>query len=70
MGDEKVRQFELLLQIFQQVDDLCLNRNVERRDRLVADDETGFDRQGAGDADALALAARELVRIAIGVVGP
>ena len=38
------------------------------RDRLVADDELGPQGQGAGDADALALAAGELVRVAAGVV--
>ena len=31
-----------------------------------ADDEVGLDRQRAGDADALALAAGELVRVAVG----
>ncbi len=51
-----------LLQVGEQVDDLRLDRNVERRDRLVADDQVGAGRERAGDADALALAARELVR--------
>ena len=32
-------------------------------------DELGVERQGAGDADALALPARELVRVALGVLG-
>ena len=53
-----------LLQILQQVDDLRLDRHVERRDRLVADDQVGLGSERAGDADALALAAGELVRIA------
>ena len=35
-------------------------------DRLVADDELGLERQRPGDADALALAAGELVRVARG----
>jgi hypothetical protein len=58
-----------LLQVLQQVDDLRLDRDVERRDRLVADDELGLDGERAGDADALALAAGELVRAAAHVVG-
>ena len=33
------------------------------------DDELGIDRQGARDADALALSAREFVRIAAQVLG-
>ncbi len=42
--------------------------DVERRDRLVADHEIGIRRDGAGEADALALAAGELVREALGVM--
>ncbi len=69
VGDEQVGQSEPALQLLQQVDDLRLDRDVERRDRLVADDEVGLDRQRPGDADALALAARELVRVAVDRVG-
>ena len=65
MGDEQVGQAELLLQVFEQVDDLGLDRDVERRDRLVGDDEIGVGRERAGDADALPLAAGELVRVAV-----
>ena len=36
--DEEVREVKLLLQVFEQVDDLRLNRYVERGDGLVADD--------------------------------
>ena len=68
VGDEEVGQAELLLQLLQQVDDLRLDRHVERRHRLVADDEVRLDRERAGDADALALAAGELVRVAVGEV--
>ena len=61
--DEQVGELPLALQVLQQVDDLRLDRDVERRHRLVADDQLGPERQRAGDADALALAARELVRV-------
>ena len=60
-----MRQAELPLQVLQQVDDLRLDRDVERGDRLVADDQVGLGGQSAGDADALALAAGELVRPAV-----
>ena len=60
--DEEVGQAELALQVAEQVEDLRLHRDVERRDRLVADDDLGLERERAGDADALALAAGELVR--------
>ena len=60
--DEHVRQVELVLQVVEQVDDLRLDRDVECGDRLVGDDQLRVQREGAGDADALALAAGELVR--------
>ena len=56
------------LQLLEQVDDLRLDRHVQRRHRLVADDELRLERERARDADPLALAARELVRIALGHV--
>ena len=67
--DEQVGEAELLLQVLEQVDHLRLDRHVERRHRLVADDQLRLDRERARDADALALAAGELVRIAAHVIG-
>ena len=55
----------LALQLLDQVDDLRLDRHVERRDRLVGDDEVRIGGQRARDADALLLPAGELVRIAV-----
>ena len=69
VADEQVGEPETVLQVAHQVEDLRLHRNVERAGRLVADDELGVRRQGAGDADALALAAGELVRILAPVGG-
>src|SRR5262245_770820 len=54
----------LALQLYQEVEDLRLDRHVERADRLVAHDQRRAERQRAGDTDALALAAGELVRVA------
>jgi hypothetical protein len=53
MGNEQIGESEALLQILQQVDDLRLDRHVERRHRLVADDQVGIDPQRTGDAAAL-----------------
>src|SRR5581483_9223597 len=64
VGDEQIGDAEFLLQILQQIDDLGLDRDVERGDRLVADDQLGLDRERARNADALALAAGKFVRIA------
>ena len=61
---------ELLLQVVEQVEHLCLHRQVERGDRLVADDHVGVERERAGDPEALTLAAGELLRILPGVAGP
>jgi hypothetical protein len=58
----------LRLQIHQQVDDLRLDRDVEGGDRLVAYDHARAVDHGARDADALALATREFVRIAVDLV--
>ena len=69
VGDEQISQAEFILEIGQQVDDLRLDRDVERRYRLVAHDQFRRYRKGAGDADALALAAGEFVRVAPHVVG-
>ncbi len=62
----KMRPRPSRLEVLQQVDDLRLHRNVERRHRLVADDEVGLHRERARDADALPLAAGKLVRVAPG----
>ena len=67
--DEQVGEAAIALQVLHQVDDLRLHRDVERRDRLVADDEARLDGERARDADALALAAGEFVRIARHVFG-
>ncbi len=64
VGDEDVGETRIaLLQFLQQVDHLRLDRDIQRRDRLVQDQQVGVAGQGAGDADALALAAGELMRV-------
>src|SRR5712691_2128716 len=66
MRDEDIGERKVALEIDEQVEHLNLDRLVERGNRLVEDDELRLERQGAGDIDALALAARKLVRIARG----
>ncbi len=67
--DEDVGQRKPALQLGHQVEDLRLHRHVQRRGRLVADEQIGLARQRARDRDALALAAGELVGILFAVVG-
>ncbi len=69
VGDEHDRQAEPPLQVAQQVQHLRLDRDVERRHRLVGDQQLRVQRERARHADALALAAGELVRVAVVVLG-
>ena len=65
VADEHVGEVAPLLQVAQQLDDLRLHGHVEGRGRLVEHDELRLERHGAGDGDALALAAGEFVRVAV-----
>eukprot|EP01022_Parablepharisma_sp_SALTPOND_P030360 TRINITY_DN760_c2_g5_i1.p1 TRINITY_DN760_c2_g5~~TRINITY_DN760_c2_g5_i1.p1 ORF type:complete len:1316 (-),score=509.04 TRINITY_DN760_c2_g5_i1:3474-7421(-) len=67
--DEDEGDPQLGLQVQHQVDDLGLDRHVQRRHRFIGDDDLGIQGQGTCDADALALAAGEFVRIALAVLG-
>ena len=69
VGDEEVGEVEALLEGTEQVDDLGLNGDVESGDGLVADDEGRVYSQRAGNANPLALAAAELVGVAVHHVG-
>ena len=59
------REALLALQLLEQVEHLGLDRDVERRGRLVGDEQLGLERERAGDADALTLTTGELVRVAV-----
>jgi len=69
VGDEQVGEPLLALQIHHQVDDLRLDRHVERGNGLVGDDQLGIERQRAGNRNPLALAALEFVREALHLRG-
>ena len=69
VGNKQISDVSLFLQIIQQIENLRLDRDIQRRDRLIADDEIGIERQSAGDADALPLAAGKFVRISAGIRG-
>ena len=63
--DEEVGESQLLPQFHEQVHHLRLDRDVERRDRLVEHEEVGLDHDRAGDGDPLPLATGKLVRVAV-----
>ena len=66
--DEHDRHPGLAAQAREQVQDLILDGHVERRRRLVAEQQLRLARERDRDHDALAQAARELVRV--GAVAP
>ena len=63
--DQHVREPVRLAQPRDQVEHAGLHRHVERARGLVEHEQARLDRQRAGDHDALTLAARELVRVAV-----
>ena len=66
VADEHIGQAKVLFQIQQQIEHLRFHRLVQGRNRLVQDDQARLQGQGAGNVDALALTARQLVRVALG----
>ncbi len=63
VGDEEHAHPLLALQLGQKLEDLRLDRDVERGRRFVGDQQVGPVRQRHGDHHPLALPARKLVRI-------
>ena len=63
MRYEENGKSEVLAKLVEKVDDLCLNRYVKCRDRLVGDDHIGAHDNRTRNTDSLTLTARELVRI-------
>ena len=64
VGDEQVAQAPVALQALQQGQHLFLDGDVERAGGLVQHQQVGLHDQGARQGDALALPAREFVRVA------
>ena len=65
MGDEHVGQRHIPLQILHQIEHLCAHGNIQRGNRLIADDKFRIEDQGARNHDSLALAAGKFMRIAV-----
>ena len=63
MGYHNDRHPELLLQILHQLQNLCLNGNVQRRRRLIRDQNIRLTRKRHRDHHALPHTARKLIRI-------
>ena len=65
VGDEDDAHLVLVAQLIDEVEDLHLRRHVQGRRRLVRDEDARLAHEGHGDHDALAHAARELVRVVV-----
>ena len=66
--DEYIGKVPLVPELQQQLQDLRLDRNVQGRNRLVADDQFRIHRQRARDPDALALSAGKFVGVPVQVL--
>ena len=65
VANKDVCQTVIFLQLFKQVNYLCLNRNVQCRNRLIADNNLWLKHNSARDTNTLTLTARELMRVAV-----
>src|SRR5262249_6932970 len=64
VSNEQIGKIEIATQVHEQVEDLCLDRHIQRGNGFVAHQKFRLYRKRAGNTDALALAAGELMRIA------
>ena len=67
--NKQVGQSTIALQITQQVHDLGLHTDIERRHRFIAHNEARFNRECARNTYTLTLPAAELVRISRSILG-
>ena len=63
MRDEDIAHLPLGLEVGEEIEDRRLHRDVERRGRLVADDEARLAGKSAGDGDTLLEPPRQLARL-------
>jgi hypothetical protein len=69
VGDEEVGDGTFLLEVGEEIENLGTDGDVEGGGWFVADDERGFEHEGADDGQSLALPAGELVRVPMDGVG-
>lgn len=63
--DEEIRESKLILQILHQIEDLRLNGDVKRGDRLVANNEVRIHCQCTRNTNALPTATVQLMRVRV-----
>ena len=62
MCDKQIGQPQSFLKLFQHIDDLCLDRYIQCRDRLITDNKLRLHGQCPGYSDTLSLPSRKLMR--------
>jgi len=62
--NEEISNPKFLAKIQQQVHNLCLDRDIERAQRLITNDEVRFESECSGNAYPLTLPPAEFVRVA------
>src|SRR5207237_8652915 len=63
--DEQARDRDVALQVAQQVEDRRLDRDIERRDGLVGDEDARLEHERPCKTDPLSLASREPVWVPV-----
>ena len=63
VGNDDIGKVELLLEVFEKIQDLSPDGNIQRRNRLIEDDAFRHHRKRPCDGNALALPSAELMRI-------
>src|SRR5512138_1399456 len=68
VSNEQISQTKFSLQVLQDVQDLRLDGDIQRRDRLITDNKTRTESQSTRNADALALPSGKFMWIAAGMI--
>jgi hypothetical protein len=69
VSNKEIGELQFALKLFEGIENLSLDRNVEGGDRFIANNEFRIEGEGAGDADALTLTTAEFVGVTGGVFG-
>ncbi len=68
MADKQIGIAVLALEILENIDHLCLNRDIQSRDRLITHNKFRMCHQCTGDADTLSLSTGKLMWIPVIVI--
>lgn len=69
VSNKEIGELQRLLKLFERIENLSLNGDVESRDGFIANNEVRIKGEGAGDADTLTLTTAEFVGVTRGLFG-